>query len=367
MDKDAGFAALEAIAILVVILGFGPRVLGWLLSWLAAQAATRATKYYDDHPCAFQAATSGNVPLLMELLASGINIDDRDAYGRTLLHCATMARHLGVVDLLLREGARTDITVTSAAEEVTALGMATGLRWHEGVELLLRYGAQMEPDAAIFLGDQTFVRSFLDNDGDPNHLFSGEPLICMAARNGDIGLVRLLLEAGANVNACDSNLLGWTPLLWTAQGLFFSEQRQMELSELLLHRGADIEQPDNCRLRPLHVAALDGKARIVRLLLDNGADIEANSNAGTPLHAAADKGHAECISILLDRGAICDRRDSEGKTALHIAVAQGHLEAVRVLLQRGANVHLKAHFLFPTIELNSDEIMTNLLRSYGAK
>ncbi|MEO0801659.1 MAG: ankyrin repeat domain-containing protein [Cyanobacteria bacterium J06642_2] len=358
VDKDAGFKILEAVAILVAILGFGPRLLGWMFSWLAAKAATTATEHLNL-PLAFQAATAGNIPLLAESIASGFAIDSADAYGRTLLHCATMAKNLDVLDWLLREGARTDITVTSVGEESTALGIATGMKWHEGAELLLRYGAQMEPGAAILLGDPTFVRTYLDDGGDPDHLFSGKPLIFIAAYHRDTGLVRLLLDAGADVNAYYSHL-GWTPLHLAAQG-------QMELAELLLHRGADIEKPDKYRLRPLHVAASHGEAEIVRLLLDNGADIEANSNAGTPLHAAAGKGHAEAISTLLDRGAICDRRDGLGKTALHLAIDREHFEAVRVLLQRGANVRLKAFFFLPVSQLARDETMKSLLKSYGAK
>ena len=295
------------------------------------------------------------------MLASGIPIDSVDAYGRTPLICAIAAKNLDVVDWLLREGAKVDLIVTIAGEKATALEVAANLKWQEGAELLLHYGAQMEPEASILLGNRAFIENYLDRGGDPSHLFYGKPLLSLAAYHRDIELARLLLDAGANVNAFDRDL-GWTALHWAAMG-------QMELAKLLLQRGANIEQPDkkNC-FRPLHVAALNGQVDLVRLLLDNGADIEAtNNNAGTPLHLAAEQGKAEAIAILLERGAMCDRRDSLGETALHLAIDRGHLKAVEILLERGANVRLKAYFLIPVSKLARDETMRSLLKNYGAE
>lgn len=57
-------------------------------------------------------------------------------------------------------------------------------------------------------------------------------------------------------------------------------------------------------ITPLHVAAKWGKANMVALLLDRGANIEAKTRDGlTPLHCAARSGHEQVVDMLLERGA----------------------------------------------------------------
>lgn len=58
----------------------------------------------------------------------------------------------------------------------------------------------------------------------------------------------------------------------------------------------------------------------------------------TPLHVAALEGHARCLSILLDAGADMESRDQDGKTALLVAAEHGRWGSVELLLHRGAVV-----------------------------
>ncbi len=71
---------------------------------------------------------------------------------------------------------------------------------------------------------------------------------------------------------------------------------------------------------PLHVAATRGDARIVGLLLDAGAEIDARGEYGhTPLHEAVGQGHIEAVRLLLARGASRSVYNDWGQTALEIA------------------------------------------------
>ncbi|MGV3757516.1 MAG: ankyrin repeat domain-containing protein [Verrucomicrobiota bacterium] len=58
---------------------------------------------------------------------------------------------------------------------------------------------------------------------------------------------------------------------------------------------------------------------------------------GTPLHVAAIRGDTRMIALLLDAGAEIDARGEYGHTPIHEAVGQEHVEAVRLLLSRGAD------------------------------
>lgn len=67
---------------------------------------------------------------------------------------------------------------------------------------------------------------------------------------------------------------------------------------------------------PLHVAALNGHAPVLGLLLSKGSDINARANSGsTPLHLAACCGHLHCVCLLMSRGADQTIKDNRGRTA----------------------------------------------------
>jgi ankyrin repeat protein len=92
---------------------------------------------------------------------------------------------------------------------------------------------------------------------------------------------------------------------------------------------------------PLMYATLYGDGETVRLLLDHGADPNAqNDDGGTALMYAIED--AEKTRLLLDRGADPNLRSGLGRTALLAAVGQvGSLPAVRLLIEKGADVKAK--------------------------
>ena len=78
---------------------------------------------------------------------------------------------------------------------------------------------------------------------------------------------------------------------------------------------------------PLHVAAIRGDSRIITLLLDAGAEIDARGEYGhTPLHEAVGQGHIEAVRLLLSRGADAGIRNDWGQTARESAQIGGKHE-----------------------------------------
>lgn len=82
---------------------------------------------------------------------------------------------------------------------------------------------------------------------------------------------------------------------------------------------------------PLRTAAEDGKGDAVRLLLDNGSNVnQGDFINGTPLMAAARNGHPDVVRLLIERGAdVCLKAD--GGTAKEFAQAEGHNEIADIL------------------------------------
>ncbi|KAK4896470.1 hypothetical protein LTR27_005686 [Elasticomyces elasticus] len=211
----------------------------------------------------------------------------------------------------------------------TALYQAVAFDDLERVELLLAQGANINAVAEY------------DSRGTPLHA---------AASRGNVRCVKLLLARGAEINAV--NTYGRTAL-WCAVAPEWSfdaesikptsefaqsrinrncvEAEYNECVELLLQYGAD----PNIKF-PLVHAAECGYVRVVKMLLDSGADVNLADDARTALGMAANAGHDEVAEILLTWGA--GKNASHACGALRAAAICGHHLVVRTLLTHIADV-----------------------------
>lgn len=95
----------------------------------------------------------------------------------------------------------------------------------------------------------------------------------------------------------------------------------------------------------LHAAARGGHVRVLRLLLERGADpcTELDRNGATALCRAARHGHARAAAMLLDSGAQLDAQTAHGMSALMLAARAGHEGTVALLCARGADLSAVSH------------------------
>lgn len=152
-----------------------------------------------------------------------------------------------------------------------------------------------------------------------------------AATRGDVHTVELFLDAGMNPNATATQA-GREPAMWHA-----ANNGRLEVMELLLDRGADLDARYNFGYTILMKAAFNDYAKVVEFMLDKGADPNIkNEFGGTPLMFAAGLGGTEVVQLLLDKGVDVNAVDENGKTALMYAAKEGRTENVRLLKQAGA-------------------------------
>jgi cytohesin len=146
-------------------------------------------------------------------------------------------------------------------------------------------------------------------------------------RKGNIEAVKQHLAAGTDVNA-KGDVVGWTPLAWVAY------EGHKEIVELLIENGADVNANDDIGGTPLYRAARKGHKEIAELLIAAGTDVNAKNSVGqTPLQFAAGYGHKEIVELLIDNGADLDVKDDDGRTPLD--QAKRHPEIADLLRKHG--------------------------------
>lgn len=156
----------------------------------------------------------------------------------------------------------------------------------------------------------------------------GDALL-VAAKSGDISMVRTLISQGAYINIKDK--YGCTPLHLAAMNGHTS------VVEMLIAKGADINDKMMVGMTPLHGAAQMNQTEMVKLLIDKGADVNARDISGhTPLHVAAFEGHLAVAELLLDKGADVNVKGYDGVSPLLFAIEQNHKALAEMLKRHGA-------------------------------
>lgn len=153
-----------------------------------------------------------------------------------------------------------------------------------------------------------------------------------AAAYGSLDAMKLLLDAGADVNA--KNAFDVTALLWCTNDL--------AKVRLLVEKGANVNVRSKQGRTPLLIAAThDGNSGVVKLLIEKGADVAARSQGqNTALIEAADSNDTDSVRILLAKGADVNAKNAFGDTALMSAATEGNVEVMKLLMARGADVNL---------------------------
>ncbi len=154
--------------------------------------------------------------------------------------------------------------------------------------------------------------------------------IFTAAEKGETGVISELLSADPAL-AGKHREDGWTALHLAA---YYGHP---EAVGLLLARDADVglRSSNSMENTPLHAAVAGRQFQTVKLLLENGIEVNATQHGGwTALQGAANNGDARLIELLLANGADPDAVSENGSTALSLATAGNHTDAIELLSNR---------------------------------
>ena len=221
------------------------------------------------------AVREDNLELAEMLIRAGANVKAANRYGVTAISLACVNGNAAIIDRLLKAG----IDVNAAGPEgETALMTAARTGRIEAVKLLLDRGATI----------------------DARESWHGQTALMWAAAQRHPAIVRELIGRGANVNA-RSNLEKWErqttaeprekwlPLGSMTPLLYASREGCVECAKVLVEAGADLNAADPDGVTPSISAIINGHYDVAVLLIEQGADPNLADNTGrTPLYAAVD-------------------------------------------------------------------------------
>ena len=266
---------------------------------------------HENETALHSAATEGHSDMVQVLIDAGADIEAKDDMGcSALLKAAASCKDkLSIVKMLVEAGA--SVRVINDNED-SCLTLAAQHGHTETVRYLVGL-----PE--------------VDIEARNAH---ARPLF-LASENGNTAIVKTLVKAGAKVCVTDNE--GRTCLDIAAGNGHTKTVRYLAgLQEV------DVKNVHHQHFTALHRAVSKGHVDVVQVLIDAGADVEAKDRMGrSPLHWACEEGRLAIVKMLVKAGAEVCATDNEGDTCFTTAEKNGHTKTVCYLMRRVVLLTLK--------------------------
>ena len=276
-----------------------------------------------------------------------------DEENSTPLHAAIDGGHLAVVKVLIRHGAKPDVTngeqpppfiLASSQGKLEMMKAMVELSNIEVVHCKDAYGQTALHRCASSLNCAEIMVFLIEKGAELDAADNkGRTPLMIAITAGSLAGVKLLLSKGAK--ACEADLQGFNALHHAV-----TCNRKLITQHLLELPCASnlVTSVDNYSFSPIHHSLKDGQSTLVTMMisvirkqLNNIKD----SNGNNYLHLAAGSGNAKALSVLLDIPEcqkLLNETNNYGGTPLHLAAGRGHIRSTEILLAHGAMIH-KCH------------------------
>ena len=377
------------------------------------------SKEYNKNPILQCLVDEVNLEAVTLLLEKGAKVDKKDATGDTALHILIQARapesetKIDILNLLLRNGGDPNIENNAGK---TPIEYALEKKQKEIAYEIIKYAKEHNikfPDKvnqaiakeindnllkAVLSKDIPTIKNLLELGADPNIRLTSHnknPILQYLVDDVNLEAVTLLLKKGVKVDNKDQD--GDTALHVLSQARAPHSKAKIDILELLLKNGADLNKENNAGKTPLECAeenkqkeiadaiikyanehnikfsdkvnraiakeandnllkvvsskdAPDKKAEAIKNLLELGADpnIRLTSHNKNPiLQYFVNEVNLEAVTLLLKKGAKVDNKDQDGDTALHVlsqALAphsKAKIDILELLLKNGADLNIK--------------------------
>ncbi|XP_052083811.1 uncharacterized protein LOC127721184 isoform X2 [Mytilus californianus] len=312
------------------------------------------------------AAYSGQIDVLEFLIAKGFHINSVNKQNVTPLFIASQRGHVDIVKLLIQNGADVNKCKENGASPLF-------VACHEGHLEIVKFLHKSKADVNLCKHQKLLG----ETDKIGLEIKGISPLF-IACKIGSSEIVQFLLDHKADTEI--STEIGKTPLIISLQN------GHEEIARLLIKGKCNVNHSMDNGYRPLTVVAGKGQVKIIQMLIENNANVNIsnhetissksiceknipckNNIPPSPLSMASLNNHLEVVKVLIQNGADIDYRGVEGATALFEASERGNIEVVKYLLSMKASVNIPTYRgrtpLFVAVQRRLLQIATILLQN----
>ena len=192
------------------------------------------------------------------------------------------------------------------------------------------------------------LNCLIENGADVNvrKEYSKRTPLMIAAHCKNLNAVEFLLKHGAIVDVQDKR--NKSSLHYGVEGALLSGDTSFDVVSCLLNHGADLNAPMNGKYTALMMACRSQHVRLVKFLLQQGANVQVKDKDGkTALHFACEltftwkPASCDLLNCLTENGADINALRKDNVTPLMVASINGNVDQITFLIKRGANVHLQ--------------------------
>ncbi|ALA62477.1 ankyrin repeat family protein [Turkeypox virus] len=307
------------------------------------------------------ACKTSNIKIVKLLLQYGARPDERDHNMRTALHFSVVSKDSRMVEitrLLVDNGASINIVdrygIAPIHLSVKSINTIRYLLYH-GADVNVKDNNNNTPLNNAIRSRSNRVAMLLMNIKGINILekYEETPLIC-AVKNNNFKIARKLLSINIDPNIPDDT---------GSTALHFAVRYGTKIVKLLIYHGAIVDVNSTKYGYPLDIAISLGKLNVVKILLENGANISLKPY----LHIAVYYNLIDIVNVLILYDYPLDSVDDYGNTALYNAVNKGRFKITKLLIHHGADVNARTTYsqtpLYCAVGNNNIKIIKLLLDS----
>jgi len=298
---------------------------------IQAGANVKAANRYGVTPL-YLACVNGSAPMIAKLLDAGADANAATTEGETALLTVARTGNVEAAKILLAHGA--DVNSKEQWRQQTPLMWAVAESHPEMAQVLIAHGADVNARQVEWHWERQFTK-------EPREKWmplGGLTPLLFAARQGCVDCARVLLKAGADINAADPNNI--SPMVLALMNGHY------DFAAFLLDQGADPNIADDTGRTPLYAAVDDHtmpesnlpapreidnqltSMDVIKALLAHDANVNAQLKKQTPYRTKVDRG--------------ADTMLTTGTTPILRAAKAGDVEAIQVLLAKGADPKIPA-------------------------
>ncbi|MBQ0052425.1 MAG: ankyrin repeat domain-containing protein [Treponema sp.] len=301
---------------------------------LAAGAQVDALDSIGKTPIMLIMPVEAQYTLYATLLQYKANVNQKDMYGDTILHVATMSGSpVNALQLLVNSGAAVN---ERNKQGVTPIEIAIEHQLKEQVAFYAANGADIYAEdmdgnsplsKALDCPTPEMLEMLVSEKNITSKDSSGNTALHIAIkRDAPIEYIKYLIEAKADVNARNKN--GDSVLFITVQ------KNRRDVGDLLLDNGADIFATNTQNNSPLRVALTKG-GDLQDWLITSKTLNTTDGSGNTPLHYAAEWQLNDAINSLIQKGANVTAENANGESALFSAVKGDNPSTINILVEKG--------------------------------